>query len=432
MIIDQLLIGLGIDAEDAHKEVEALEKGFDNLIKIGSRVAGAFGVKKIIDGFREINRTVTTLSSNLGEDYETIQVWGEAVKTTGGSVDGLNSSLETLNSGIQEAAINGTSSLLPALNRLGVSMYTAGGELKVGTEILSDLSNVFDKLTDRQATTFGRQLGLDGGTIMLLKKGATEVENILEKQRLLGIYTKEDGEIAQDFSNSLDDLSQVLKSVTAVFARMALPVLDKFNEMMMNIALFIRKYENFIKGFFIGLALAIGGSLIPKIFALGKAFLLLNSSLGIITLIAGAIGLIIDDFITWKEGGDALFGSLYKGFSRLSNAVQKFKDDLRIVWDFFKEFAKDVANMPVIKQIIGAGAYVGEKASGLFGNKEQEVMNTIFNNQTPINQSNISNSATFGKIEIYTQATDSKGIAQSIIPELQKSTSQLTNLNNGY
>ena len=75
-----------------------------------------------------------------------------------------------------------------------------------------------------------------------MKKGREEVDKVLEKQRLLGVYTKEDGKIARDFSNSLDDLKQVLMSVVAVFTRNGFAfILKMFNEAMMNIALFVRK-----------------------------------------------------------------------------------------------------------------------------------------------------------------------------------------------
>ena len=463
MIVDQLLIALGLDATEAKKEVQDLEKGFNNLLKIGTSIAGAFGVKGLLNNFIQVNREITTLSNTLGEDYEQIQVWGEAVKTTGGNVQGLESSIQSLNEGIQQTAITGNSSLLPVLNRLGISIRDGSGELKQGTDILTDLTNVFDKLTARQATQFGKQLGLDAGTIMLLKKGSEEVGNILEKQRLLGVYTREDSEVAQEYANSLDDLMQVLRSITAVFARVALPVFKKFNEMLTDVALFVRKYENFIKGFFIGISIAIGAFLIPKILGLAKAFVALNKSTLIITGIGATIGLIVDDFLTWKEGGDSLFGSMYD-----------WLDKNRIALDLLIESFKILAGITISKQLLGllglggaktgaaglaklglagaslsgvvgaVGLGVGAYKLGMFGvNKLDDYLYSRQQKQFKMqmsgfgkgiktkNQTN-SSSTTIGKIEVITKATDSQGIVNSLVPALQNTNMSLINQNNGF
>lgn len=451
-IVDSLLIALGLDTKEAQRELNNLKGSFNELLKIGGSLVGIFSISSMVNSFIETNDKVNQLSMSLGENYEEIQAWGEAVKHVGGSIGGLESSLTSLNAGIQQIAVTGSSSLLPVLNRMGISIRGSDGELKKGTEILRELSSQFSGMSAGQAQLFGKQLGLDGGTINLLKQGSEGLNKILESQRKLGIYTEEDGILTREFVNSLDDLKQSLMSIFAVFSRSVLPVLKIFNEVMTDVALFVRKYENFIKIFFITLSTIFAFRLAPAILKVMSAFISLKGSTAFLFILGTAIAMLIDDFITWKNGGDALFGSFYKWFSEaniwvkilLSSvgllvgafAVNKVTDFGSALIGMIKNVSGVLKASPLWLLLTSATFLYNSKDIGRWaGNKLDNLFNGDFYDNAKTNPSNQeiqavinkspslkakyearqqSNTVSIGEIKITTQATDSVGIAKEL------------------
>lgn len=201
MLLDTLTILLNLDTREAEESINKLREGFNNLIKVGTNIFQAFGLKKLLDSFIYVNSNLNTLTNTLGEDYDTIQLWGEVIKTVGGDVDSFNSSLASINSSIEQFALTGNSNILPVLNRLGISFINSSGNLKKGTEILLELSNVLSKLSERKFFAFGKSLGLDTGTILLLRQGQNTIESLIAEQKQYGIYSRQDAEITLKFKN---------------------------------------------------------------------------------------------------------------------------------------------------------------------------------------------------------------------------------------
>ncbi len=437
MLLDTLTILLNLDTKSAEESINKLKESINGIAKVGSNIFQAFGLKKLLDSFVAVNANLNRLANTLGEDYDTIQLWGEAVKTMGGDVNSFNSSLVTINSNMEQFALTGNSSILPILNRLSIGFTNADGSLKKGTEILLELSNVLAQLPERRSFAYGKSLGLDTGTILLLRQGEEYITNIINKQRAYGIYTKEDGEITLRFKNTIDNLVQSLKSIFSLFARLTLPIISKFSSSLTKLILFIKSYDNFIKGFFIGLAIAISSSLIPSILKLTKSFLLLQKSTIIITSIATIVGLLLDDFLTWKNNGNALFATLYKGLDNLLNKLKLFKEYLsnnifNYISNMFNKF-KDIVAKP-FKFLINSKEErdVNVNSSSMipllyspnpkWKSSSNNISNNTNNNSSTINISNI---------DINTKATDAKSIVDSFFSEMQKR-NIIMNQNNYY
>lgn len=470
MLIDEILISLGIDTKQAQNNLNKLQNTFTELLKIGGSFAGLFSLSSLANSFIETNKRINNLSQSLGENYEEIQAWGNIVKNVGGDVASFEGTLTTLNTGIQQIAINGNGSLLPVLNRLGVAIKKDNGEFKKGTDILKELSGVFSTMSNSTAQGFGKMLGLDGGTINLLKQGSDNLNSLLEKQYKLGLYTEKDGKLAMQFSNSLNELKQSLTSVMAVFVRAVLPTLQKFNELMLNVALFVRKYENFIKVFFTTLSTIFAFRLVPAIYSTMKAFLSLKSSTAWLIILGTIIAGLIDDFIIWKQGGDALFGSLYEWLTKNKWAIDLLATTFASFIGLFAiskitNFGNALNNMimgadktisasklGLLLTMFSAGYKIGDFAIGKIkgsinkdidniGNQfrqgvSNEEIQALLNNprrqqilQERRQNNTNNNSVSINKIEIQTQATNSQEIAQNINSAI--SNNFLVNQNNG-
>ena len=458
-VVEDLYISLGLNTKEAEKKLQQFQNSFKTLLSIGGSLAGVFSLSNVINKFVETNKSINNLSNSLGESYQDIQAWGNAVQSVGGEVSSFNSSLTSLNNNIQQIAITGNSSVLPILNRLGVSVKDNVGNFRKGTEVLKDLSDVFSSMSSTTAQTYGRMLGLDAGTIELLKQGNENLDNLLEKQKKLGLYTKEDGKVAIEYTKSLSELKQSLMAVMSVFARVALPTMKKFNEVFTNIAVFVRKYETTIKAFFIALSGIFALRLIPVIYDFSKALLNLKAKHYILFGLLSTITLLIDDFLVWKQNGDALFGGFWQNLETLINYFKYLKTHIDEAFESLKNFlsfgarkkAQELGEvlkgnfdfLPGFKKGIGKGlndAFNNFKSTQLLigeanNAQKQNLINNFYNQiglkNTP-KQSTISNNSSsninISRIEINTQATNSQEIANTFSDYLNNN---LMNQNNG-
>lgn len=233
-----------------------------------------------------------------------------------------------------------------------------------------------------------------------------------------------------------------------MFARLALPILSKFNSSLTKLILFIRQYENFIEGFFLGLAIALSSSLIPNILRLASSFLILQKSTLIITSIATLIGLLVDDFLAWKNNGNALFSSLYESLDRFWNRLKDFREFIsnlfNYITDRFSSMWNDIGNqMSKVKNILA------KPFKFLISSKEERNVNTNDNNRKssmPLlynpylvktnndsanNINNNSSTINISNIDINTRATDANAIADSLLTEIQKRTIMMNQSNYG-
>ena len=458
-VVEDLYLSLGLNTKEAEKKLQQFQNSFKTLLSIGGSFAGIFSLSNVINKFVETNKSINNLSNSLGESYQDIQAWGNAVQSVGGEVSSFNSSLTSLNNNIQQIAITGNSSVLPILNRLGVSVKDNVGNFRKGTEVLKDLSDVFSSMSSTTAQTYGRMLGLDAGTIELLKQGNENLDSLLEKQKKLGLYTKEDGKVAIEYTKSLSELKQSLMAVMSVFARVALPTMKKFNEVFTSIAVFVRKYETTIKAFFITLSGIFALRLIPVIYDFSKALLNLKTKHYILFGLLSTITLLIDDFLVWKQNGDALFGSFWesldivlKDFKYLKVYIDEALESLKNFFSFgTRKKAQELGEvlkgnfefLPNFKNSIGKGlndAFNNFKSTQLLigeasNNQKQNLINNFYNQigfkNTP-KQSTISNNTNsninISRIEINTQATNSQEIANTFSDYLNNN---LMNQNNG-
>ncbi len=201
--------------EEAQKQVKRLEDEFHNLSKAGDQVSSSFlsvaksavGMFAAFAGFHAILsgaggaiaaiRDVGQASRELNVDVTALDAWGHAVQRTGGTAQQFQSSLKSLS-----------------------EHFGTTGD--VALRVLPRLADLFQRLNPRQAQLYGKSLGLDLPTILLLQQGRREVEAVVAQQQKLGLVTKEQTEITRKFDNALYDASRAYQSF---YRELALPLL---------------------------------------------------------------------------------------------------------------------------------------------------------------------------------------------------------------
>lgn len=320
MTIDELVISLGLDprgVKDGMNKAEGMiQSGLSkigNLVKnIAAPIAGAFAASELFNSYVNGATALDRLSQSLGMDIERLQEWQGAARTAGVEAEEVGNIFRDMNDYITDATRFDSGPLKEIAAQLGISLIDVNGAARNSEAVLLDLADAFQTVGAQEATGYGMQLSFDPGMIALLQQGRGALEELFREQRELGIYTKQDAEIAKTFNRELGDLWQSMKAGSAIILRMIVPAMTKMINWIERGVKFMREHEKFVEIFFITLATAITAFALPALKRLAVAAATNPFTL----MIAGAVALalVLEDLYVWMNGGEAAFSDFWSKF----------------------------------------------------------------------------------------------------------------------
>lgn len=332
-VVDSLFISLGVDPKGVSEGMSKAESTIQNSLKnIASFIApllGAVGFGAITKDYLAVADAMGKFSDSIGANIEDVHAWGEAVVRSGGDAQGFQNTLSSLTANLTHIATTGAGRLKPFFDELGISAKDANGKIREAFEILPELAEKFEKMSKSESLGFGRKLGLDQGTIMLLQSGRKAVEDLVRRQKELGVYTKEDAMITARMNDAVADMGQAFKALSAISLRIAVPALNFFVDILTKIIVWIKENQTFALTFISLLAAAIATKLLPVLAKLAIAGFRAILPWAPLIAVLGGLALVIDDLISYINGGEsslesfwALFGTGEEISAALSNSLQ--------------------------------------------------------------------------------------------------------------
>ena len=367
-VVDALIVTLGLDSSDYQQGMEdaerstrefsekaprEAERGLNAIeAKFGATFRGIFhtfiapltaalGTMGIFSSYTQTADRIGKTAARIGASAEDLQAFGEAAKRAGGSVEGFMGAFESLNGQLQRMqAMGGKGRIAPILKQLGISA-TEHGQVKDTFQILRELAGASERLGKQKFAGLARFLGLDQGTIMLLQSGRVAMDELISRQKALGVYTKEDFEITQKFNDAISDLQQVFKSLAAVILRVIVPPIRMIAEAMTAVIKTFREHQGFIVAGLTVIAGIMSGTLLTAAKALGAALMPLLAPIAAIA----ALGSIFDEIAVYAEGGETLFEPLWKAIGTPEDfkaALDTIKNLADSVWNTISDLAAEV------------------------------------------------------------------------------------------
>lgn len=366
-IVDALIVTLGLDTSEyqqgmdeaeqstrefSEKAPREVERGLNQIEqKFGGAFRGIFhsfiapltaalGTMGIFSSYTQTADRIGKTAARIGASAEDLQAFGEAAKRAGGSVEGFMGAFESLNGQLQRMqAMGGKGRITPILQQLGISA-TENGRMKDTFQILRELAGAAERVGKQKFAGLARFLGLDQGTIMLLQQGRVALDEVIKRQKELGVYTKQDFEITAKFNDAVSDLQQSFKQLAAPILRVITPALTAVANWITKIAQTFREHQGFIVAGLTVIAGVMSGTLLKAAVALGAA---LKPLLAPIAAIA-ALGVIFDEIAVYAEGGETALEGLWRAigtpeeFRAVGKAISEtFNGALQTVKDFAKE-----------------------------------------------------------------------------------------------
>lgn len=371
------ILGVGINA--ATLKVAAFGAAF---------LAATVGVKNFVDANLDALDEIKQLSNVTGESADQIYLLGKVAEVNGSSAQAAQSSIEGLSRVIGEAAA-GVGRGAKSFEQYGLSAKKANGEIKSSSELFGEISEKMQQMSNQEQIAMLSKLGIDGSMIQMLRLGNDELaEQIALAEALtLGVGNAENAETAAAFKDALTQVSQVF---TAIGEYVSLRVAPSIQRLAESFTKWFVENNDFIKSILNGFSKVLSflfevagaiNNVIEStigwksvIIALGGLMLWLSRRMLLafatnpITLAVGAVTalfLLIDDFMTYLEGGETALGDFWKPFADGWRSIKPLLDKA-------KEWVKSFANgwddaLDVIKPLKGVLSIVWSAVENIYG-----------------------------------------------------------------
>ena len=398
-LLQSFLVGLGYDYDDKDlKEFEADVEKVQGAIKkmVGAAAAGATALTAMVVASTAASDEQGKLAGELNTTVGQIDALTFALERSGGTSDGMVSSLRGISRRASEAA-RGIGEGVEAFGLLGVQVTDSNGRLKQSDELLAEVSNKMQGLEAGRQIELAEKLGISG-SIRLLQHGNDEIQTLIARAKALGTTTEEDAEIAAEFQDSLTDLWRVIKQVARVITRELAPIMtdmvNRFNDWWIanrqlieqNIAGFFDKAAKAAKVFVAVLPFIAGAaalSAMSKVLAFLKLATIRTAALTLITaawplaMLAAKAGILIaiEDIFAFIDGKDSFLGEIigkYPEYEPILLAVANYFELIRSLvfkalggWKQIIEIARNFSPkklVDVVKNTPGFAKFLAEKA----------------------------------------------------------------------
>jgi hypothetical protein len=360
--IRDFLISLGFEVDGAgEKKFSAILAGVTgNVLKLGAAVEGA--AASVIGFTAVVANGLDRLywqAQRTGGAAEQIKSLGYAVSQAGGSVEGLNSSLENVAKFLRHNP--GGEGFL---RNMGIQTRNANGQLKDTATLVAQVGQRLAAMPTWRANQYAEMLGIDENTSLAMRRGlggyTADYRNIM---RTMGFDPNAAAKQANAFMTEFNRMKGVMSigkdKIGAELARVLTPSLEKFTKLILDNWPKIEKIILAVTDAIMEMADILGQmvfrgakgigdligwwsklddeskTLIKTFGAVAAAWIALNmgfltSPIGIITALLAALFLLYDDYQTWKEGGKSLidWSKWEKPLEEMEKKLKEFKTTL--------------------------------------------------------------------------------------------------------
>ena len=337
--LDDAAKKLGVSLEDA---ADKGAFGFERLKSVAAQALAVIGgvsiLKSSIAQYYEQAQAIEKTSDALGMSIEDWQAWQRTAAAAGVDAEELSTRFMDLGDWMQDLILHDSGPLKDATKDLGVSFTDAKGKAVSFEEGLLRLSDATSKIDRQKATSILTQIGFDEKTIPLILKGRKGIEELLKVQKAQAIYSKQDIENAKKQREAQQRLNDAWEAISALFASTVSPAITFLTNLLGDLLGWVKENKQFVIVFFTALAGVITTLMLPALSAMATAAWAAIAPFTPLIAIVGAVALVIDDLITYIQGGESAFGDFWKMFGEGDELGARFKS----LWEGIKSILESV------------------------------------------------------------------------------------------
>lgn len=386
-VIDSFLVALGFQtdtsgAEAYKKSLESVEKTVTTVMGVATAAAGIIGwaVHKAAQSMGELYSF-----AELNEvSARSLEALGKIAVENDGSLEGMKSTVQSLNKVIGEAAL-GIGRGAMTFEKLNMSAKNADGSIKNVDDILYEVADKMQGMSRQEQLALGSKLGIDPQFVKVLAQGSDNLRQLREEAELFNPFKEEDYEMADKVDKLFTKASksvgvfakqiavsmfpvikQMLEGYLAWFKefrkggaetfstalKVIVAVLQTMWDWTVRVVTAVRNFISWLTQFKVvtwAAYAALAAFVAIKtynffmdaargVIGLTRTLLAFNATALFIPMLIGAIiiaiALLIDEFVNFKEGNDSFLGDLVKEYPQLLGVINAISDGISAVIDW--------------------------------------------------------------------------------------------------
>lgn len=387
-IIESFFVSLGFEVntekiDEFKKKAEELRESAVTLGSIFTSAAG--GIALLVQGVASSMGDLASFAELNDVSAKSVAALGKIATENDGSLDGMKSTIQSLNKTIGEAAL-GIGRGAMTFEKLGLKAKDANGKVKTVDDLLGEVADKMQGLSRQEQIGMAEKLGIDPQFVKVLEKGSENLAKLREEAELLNPFTEADYQLA----DQVDKLFLKAKGTLGTFTKMlGVSLLPTVKEVLQNYLEWFKASRKATSDVFVralklmagavgtvwdwvvrlvhglknaydwltqfktitylaagALAAFVSVKTYDLVLQIGAAIRMLtlrmatfNATAMILPAIIGAVilalGLLIDDYVNWKEGNDSVIGGLVEQFPALLGIIKTIEDGVGSFIDFW-------------------------------------------------------------------------------------------------
>lgn len=336
-IVDTLYIALGIDPSKLDKGLSIAQsklavglKGMMSKVFAPLLAGATLSFGALFDSITKELGQMNALSRAYNVSIEEMTAWSRAIENAGGSVEGFDQTLATLNMNLTRMAVTGHSRVEPFFEAMGLDATELAQ--KPITKALEEITKAIEGMDKRTSANLLRGMGFDAASIKLLQSGTKGLKELIDKQKELGVYNLKDAEALAKMKKGFREIISLLKTAFVPIFTLIISGASRMTQYLVSAVLLIRRNMDALKVVALGLAIVFQLPLMKALMDFGRV-LMTNPVVALVTAIAGLL-LLLDDLIVYSKGGKSALAGFWRMFGT-PDQVKKGLDDIAKKFDGF-------------------------------------------------------------------------------------------------
>lgn len=438
---------LGRTEKKAHDAKGALKELFtQGAAMIGGFFAIEHVAEKTFEAAEAMNKTQLA-AERLGVETGKLDVMSRVMEDAGGSAEGFQDSLRSLQINMEMFRVKGTSRAHDFFKSMGIDESSA----KNAMDLLEPLHKAFQKLSKGEQQGQGAKLGLDPATIWVLGQSNEEYEKLIANEKEFGQISAEDSKELEGFHHAMIDIGRSMMMLWRGLAIAVIPALTVFADALKETMFFMRDHAKFVVGLGMAYSIFLGVKAVQACYAFAKgltavrAMALMAAAAEYLALlpaillaaawIAAAIifAMLVEDIHAWMNGQPSAIGKMLGSWTHFKEQMVKLFHDIGKVWD--KIIAKIMKGAKIVMRFIHhpvdatkEGVEYLKKNRETFDKNQavgqtQQADQNNFNAQSgnmPANLAPKTTNVTTGDIIVNTKASSPDGVGEAVDAALKK------------
>ena len=337
---------LGSAARSAGKELEeagnrgalSFERLKGTLTKIFGVIGGVAFIKSQFTAFTEAALEVDMASKTLGMDIKEFQGWQKAAEKVGLETQDLVQLFGDVSDRMYDAVLHDAGPFKDAVEDIGISLKGVKEGATSSADMLLRFAKAVEKMPKDKAHGLLTQYGFDPESIKLIMMGEKELEKLIKTGKEKARFDKQDIENAKKQKEAQQRLKDAWEAISALFSSIVSPAITLLTELLGDHLGWVKENKQFVIIFLTALAGVITGLMLPALTAMATAAWAAIAPFAPLIAIVGAVALVIDDLITYIQGGESAFGDFWKMFGEGDELGERFKS----LWEGIKNVLESV------------------------------------------------------------------------------------------